>query len=698
MTKRYVGWVFLAAVLVAGLVVAGTTSARSVDLDETSPMRDVAETVWFQGYLADYPSGDHVRTTYDIDARIYAAEAGGTPLWGPETHSSVTIIQGWFNIELGSFVSPLPDFDTPPYYVELTVNGEILYPRLKLASVPSALRAGEADEAAGLTLPYSGTVGSGTMAMSVTNTGSGIGGYFRVNNVTSSAAALYGSTNGTGAGVYALSTGSGPAVKAYASGSSLAGLFEGYVRMNGFTLTTGANDGYILMSDAWGNGSWEPGTGVSDGDWTFIGNGIATYDTVGIGTMWPDELLTIRPPVSGDDNLIHFVPNVVVKGEAEEDRLGEGSYVGMTDGSSNMWIVNSEEGGWLCMGADDFPTVAVTESTKVMMSTFAFMGMEPPGYLTVDGENIGDYGAAIYSAQDYGTPHVVHAEYYGSSSNAVAVYGDARQEDVWTTGGEFHGDGYGVIGEAHSSNSLGWLYGVYGDCDNGTSAATCYSIYGSEPTGAGTLYAGYFAGDTHVSGTLTKAAGSFKIDHPLDPAGMYLSHSFVESPDMMNVYNGNVVLDGAGEATVVLPDYFDALNRDFRYQLTCIGAFAPVYVADEITGNSFRVAGGDPGMKISWMVTGIRQDKYAEEHRIVVEAPKTGYELGRYLHPEEHGLPATMSVTYNAEVEAARAASQAANAEHSARQAEKRARAKAAVGEGLFWGGSEMEARKGRGV
>ncbi len=681
MIKRYFGWVFLAAVLVAGLAVTSATSARLVDFDETSPVRDVAETVWFQGYLADYPAGDPVSATHDIDARIYAAEAGGTPLWGPETHSSVIITQGWFNIELGSILSPLPDFDTPPYYVDLTINGEILAPRLKLASVPSSLRAGEAD---GLTLPYAGTVSSSDRAMSVTNTGTGIGGYFKVNNVASSAAALYGNTDGTGSAVIGWSTGSGAAVRGHAAGSGLAGLFDGDVEMEGFSMPTGANDGYILMSDASGNGSWEPGTGVSDGDWAFVGNGIATYDTVGIGTWWPDELLTICPPAYGDDNLIHFVPNVPAKGEARGDRSGEGSYVGMTDSADALWIMNAEEGSWIWMGTNDWPSVALTDSSKFAVSPYLILGGEPPGYFTVDGDDIGDYGAAIYSAQDYGTPHVVHAEYYGSNSNAVAVYGDARQEDVWTTGGEFHGDGYGVIGEAHSSNTLGWLYGVYGDCDNGTSAATCYSIYGSEPTGAGTVYAGYFSGDTHVNGTLTKAAGSFKIDHPLDPAGMYLSHSFVESPDMMNVYNGNVILNGAGEATVVLPDYFDALNRDFRYQLTCIGGFAPVYVAEEITGNSFRVAGGDPGMKVSWMVTGIRQDKYAEEHRIVVEAPKTGYELGRYLHPEEHGLPATMSTTYNAEVEAARAAATAANAEQKARQAEKRAQAQAAVGEGSW--------------
>src|SRR4029453_13052647 len=110
--------------------------------------------------------------------------------------------------------------------------------------------------------------------------------------------------------------------------------------------------------------------------------------------------------------------------------------------------------------------------------------------------------------------------------------------------------------------------------------------------------AGLFEGNVSVLGTLSKSAGSFKIDHPLDPAHKYLSHSFVESPDMMNVYNGNLVLDADGEAEVVLPDWFEALNRDFRYQLTAIGQPGPgLHVAGKVKANRFRIGGGSPGME-----------------------------------------------------------------------------------------------------
>ncbi len=151
-------------------------------------------------------------------------------------------------------------------------------------------------------------------------------------------------------------------------------------------------------------------------------------------------------------------------------------------------------------------------------------------------------------------------------------------------------------------------------------------------------------GNLSVAGTLSKGAGAFKIDHPLDPENKYLYHSFVESPDMMNIYNGNVVLDHNGKAVVKLPDYFEALNMDFRYQLTSIGKFSAVYVDEEIQGNEFRIAGGRPFGKISWQVTGIRQDKFANAHRIQVEVEKEEAAKGFYLHPEEYGKAPEMSL------------------------------------------------------
>ncbi len=75
----------------------------------------------------------------------------------------------------------------------------------------------------------------------------------------------------------------------------------------------------------------------------------------------------------------------------------------------------------------------------------------------------------------------------------------------------------------------------------------------------------------------------------------------------MNIYTGNAILDNSGEAVVSLPKWFEALNADFRYQLTAIGAAAPnLHVAQEIANHQFSIGGGAPGMKVSWQVTGVR--------------------------------------------------------------------------------------------
>ncbi len=142
---------------------------------------------------------------------------------------------------------------------------------------------------------------------------------------------------------------------------------------------------------------------------------------------------------------------------------------------------------------------------------------------------------------------------------------------------------------------------------------------------------GFFAGNLNVTGTVSKGGGSFKIDHPLDPSNKTLSHSFVESPDMMNIYNGVANMDAKGRASVSLPDWFESLNGDFRYLLTAIGAPQPeLYIAEEIHSNRFTIAGGKPGAKVSWQVTGIRHDAYANAHRIRVEEDKPATEHGSY--------------------------------------------------------------------
>jgi hypothetical protein len=148
------------------------------------------------------------------------------------------------------------------------------------------------------------------------------------------------------------------------------------------------------------------------------------------------------------------------------------------------------------------------------------------------------------------------------------------------------------------------------------------------------------SGDLDVAGAIAAGTKDFKIDHPPDPTNKYLYHSSVESSEMMNIYTGNAVLDSSGEAVVSLPNWFEAVNTDFRYQLTAVGAAAPnLHVAQEIANHQFQIAGGVPGMKVSWQVTGVRHDAYAKVHPLMVEVEKRERERGTYMPPEAFGKP-----------------------------------------------------------
>lgn len=219
---------------------------------------------------------------------------------------------------------------------------------------------------------------------------------------------------------------------------------------------------------------------------------------------------------------------------------------------------------------------------------------------------------------------------YGAVDRSLSGYGIYGVNDLRGTGG-YLGNEYGVKGWQGTTYE-----GMLGFSDGGVFGRhTPTNNYGY--LGMATR-AGLFSGNVDVIGNVSKSGGSFKIDHPLDPANKYLYHSFVESPDMKNIYDGVVTLDGNGEALVQLPSYFDALNEDIRYQLTCIGGYAPVYIADEVRNNSFRISGGKAGLKISWQVTGSRKDAYAKAHPIIPEVEKSNDERGMYLHPAEHGV------------------------------------------------------------
>jgi trimeric autotransporter adhesin len=192
-----------------------------------------------------------------------------------------------------------------------------------------------------------------------------------------------------------------------------------------------------------------------------------------------------------------------------------------------------------------------------------------------------------------------------------------------------------------STAPFGGACGVFQGGSGANDANNGYGIYVSRGNAAGGISndAGVFNGDVDVTGTLHASAKEFKIDHPLDPANKYLVHASVESSEEMNIYTGNVVTDQFGNAVVKLPDWFQTLNTDFRYQLTVIGQFAQAIVSKEIENNQFTISTNATFVKVSWQVTGVRQDPYAKAHPLVVEQQKPVNERGFYIHPELYGQP-----------------------------------------------------------
>ena len=237
----------------------------------------------------------------------------------------------------------------------------------------------------------------------------------------------------------------------------------------------------------------------------------------------------------------------------------------------------------------------------------------------------------------------------GGNSSSSAGGGQGLQAFGGNSMSGSGGDGMSADGGNSDSGDGGRGANVRGGAGSGAGnrgGKGIVAFSGPGLNGAADGLAGFFVGDVEVTGNLSKGGGSFKIDHPLDPENKYLYHSFVESPDMKNIYDGNVTTDANGDATVTLPDWFDALNKDFRYQLTVIGTFAQAIVAGKVKDNCFTIKTNAPNVEVSWQVTGIRQDAYANKNRIKAEEDKTERERGYYLHPEAFNQPEELGIEW----------------------------------------------------
>jgi hypothetical protein len=215
-----------------------------------------------------------------------------------------------------------------------------------------------------------------------------------------------------------------------------------------------------------------------------------------------------------------------------------------------------------------------------------------------------------------------------STSSGIGVLGQ---------GGRLGGTGPGLRGENVNADSA--AAGVEA-ATNGSGPALVATSMNAIPT------AGLFRGDVTVEGnlTVTGTKSGFLIDDPTDPAAATLAHTPVESDDYTVTYSGNVRTGPGGRATVRLPAYVSAVAGDWRYSLTPIRSFARTIVAREVRDDTFVVRTDRPRVKVSWVLIGTRRDAYATAHPFVAQRAKGKADRGRYVHPTEHGRPASRAL------------------------------------------------------
>lgn len=212
----------------------------------------------------------------------------------------------------------------------------------------------------------------------------------------------------------------------------------------------------------------------------------------------------------------------------------------------------------------------------------------------------------------------------------------------------------GVTGTSTGSGTKGGMYfGVFGLANKSCDAVgvgvygegSIYGLFGRAKATPDACSFGYGVFSDGASGAV--GPKTFHIDHPLDPENKFLNHISIESPEALNVYSGNITTGSNGEAIVKMPDYFSAINKDCRYNLTPVGQFANVIVLKKMEGNQFVIKSDKPNVEISWMVTAIRNDLYMQKYPLAAEQPKTGAEKGKYLRPELYNQPQEKGIFYN---------------------------------------------------
>jgi hypothetical protein len=653
---------FLSAMV--GTIIAQTTTSTS-----TSPSTQVPRLIRFSGVAKD-ESGKPITGGVGILFSLYKDQQAGAPLW-METQNVQADAAGHYMALLGSESAdgvPLELFSSgEAQWLGVQIQGQSERPRVLLVSVPYALKAHEAETLSGRNISdfvlANDTKSQSNASNSSQTTSNGVR--------ASSPPPPAGPTTFTGSNSTQI-----VGVTQSGSGTGLSATATTHAAVAG-TITGATNTAVYGLASSTSSGSTAAGvTGAAN---TQLGPGVqgVTSSSKGIGVQGVANASSGGTAVAGLNRATSGF-SIGVSGQTSSittNSSGVNGFEGATTGqvygvvggtnsiTANAAAVNGYEGA--TTGRVFGVAGSTSSTTNFAAGVSGYEGAATGQVFGITGGTASTTTGAsgVNGSANATTGTVYGVSGYSASTGGVGVLGDAYAASGSTTGvlgstvspkgiGAFGlssstSGGTGVQGQTESTS--GGAAGIF--VAHGGGGLILSGLTGSAFKGVFSVDAsgnGFYAGNLNVTGKLTKGSGSFKIDHPLDPANRYLSHSFVESPDMMNVYSGNITTDRHGLATVTLPDYFEALNQDFRYQLTVMGRFAQAIVARKIAANRFVIRTSKPNVEVSWQVTGIRQDAYAKAYRIPVEEDKPPQEQGHYLHPELFGAPPEQAVGYHA--------------------------------------------------
>jgi hypothetical protein len=643
------------SVLAAILLLSSLLSAQQAAVS-TSAAAIVPRLVNFSGKAID--QGKALTGVTGITFAIYSEETGGSPLW-LESQNVQADGKGNYTAQLGVTKSeglPLDLFTSgEARWLGVRVNGGEEQPRVLLLSVPYALKAADAQTLAGL--PASAFMLAGTVAAGNSSS-----------TATSPAQAPTAAVSGTGTTdflpLWTNSTGGLGNSVLFQSGTGTTAKIGVNTTTPGTTLDVNGAETVrgTLNLPASGTATATAGKNSQPQDFVASVFNSSTATAVAQKFQWQAEPIsnntasasgamsllyatgTAAPAETGlkinNKGLLTFASGQTFPGAGK----GSVTSVGLSAPGSDFSVSGSPvtTSGTLALKWNTAPTSADTANAIVKRdSTGSFsaanislvaLNANNSSGLAIIANSSGD--AAILGGSD------TNSGVAGTSVSGDGVFGDSVSGNG-VEGDAGGADGFGVYGTNSAEDSIA-IYGI----DTTASSAGLVGIAPYALIANGSVLAGEFIGNVEVEGTLSKDSGSFKIDHPLDPANKYLYHSFVESPDMMNIYNGNVTTSAAGEAVVTLPEWFETLNRDFRYQLTVLGQFAQAIVSSKVANHQFSIKTDKPDVEVSWQVTGIRQDAWANAHRIPVEEMKSEKERGFYRHPELYNAPPEKSISW----------------------------------------------------